>query len=214
MKTKILLMLVFCTEIMFAQNTDTQFKKVTDVTMSNDTLFVKGFKTDGTFGKYIKKMALSDVYTNRIITYRPQVSLLTLPIKIRPKTDDYSSSAYSGLDNIGINVDFISFQWNRYFSTGRNSSHRIGAGLLIAPAVEEMTAENTKNQVANNKQFFVTTGLAFNYSYNKLTFTVVPVGFDIATNSAGKEWIYNKKYWWGFGIGVDLKILETLFEKS
>lgn len=59
----------------------------------------------------------------------------------------------------------------------------------------------------------MSTGLTLNYSYNKLTFTLVPIGFDFATNTAGKQWNYNGKYWWGFGIGVDLKILESIFNK-
>jgi hypothetical protein len=214
MNTKILLLLLLgWVRMAFGQDKDQQFKVITDVKMSNDTLFVKGFKNDNIFGTYEKKMAFGDLYSNRTIIYYPKFSLLTLPIKIRPKTNDYSSSAYSGLDNIGVNIEFVSIQWDKYFSTGRTSSHRISTGILFAPAVEEITADNTKNKVANNKQLFITTGIGFNYSYNKLTFTMVPMGFDFATSTAGKEWIYNGRYWWGFGIGVDLKILEALFDK-
>ncbi|QQQ30228.1 hypothetical protein [Chryseobacterium indoltheticum] len=214
MRTKILLLfLLGWVGMAYGQVDNPYFKIITGVKISNDTITVKGFRENGNFDKFIKKMTLGYVYSNKTVVYYPKFSLLTLPFKIRPKTNDYSSSAYSGLDNIGLNIDFSSLQWDKYFSTGRSSSSRVSAGILLAPAVEEMTIENTKNNSANKKQLFISTGITLNYSYNKLTFTIVPVGFDFATNTAGKEWVYNKRYWWGFGIGLDLKILENLIDK-
>lgn len=124
-----------------------------------------------------------------------------------------SGSTSSDLKNIGVNVDFISWQWDRYFAIGKTSTHRASLGILATPLVEELTEKNTKNKTDASKQLFTSFGLSLNYSYNKLTFTLIPLGFDFATNTAGKEWVYNGKYWWGFGLGVDLKILEGVFNK-
>lgn len=153
-----------------------------------------------------------NVYTNITTNWFSTVSLMTVPFKIRPKARSTSSIAYSDLKNVAVNIDFFSKQWDRYFATGKTSTHRFGGGLFASPLVEELTVENSKNQTANNKQLFLSTGISISYSYNKLTFTLIPLGFDIATNSVGKEWIHNGNYWWGFGIGVDLKILEGIIK--
>jgi hypothetical protein len=41
----------------------------------------------------------------------------------------------------------------------------------------------------------------------------VPIGFDIATSSIGKKWVYNERRWWGFGIGLEPKFLNSIANK-
>lgn len=191
-----------------------QYRVVTKVEAKKDTMYVSGFeKESGVYTEAEWPMEHYNVYTNRTTKFFPTVSLVTVPFKIRPKSGDLSSSAYSDLKNIGVNVDFYSVKWDRYFATGKTSTHRASGGLLVAPLVEELTEDNTIDGIANDKQLFWSLGFALNYSYNKLTFTFIPIGFDIAHHSSGKQWVYNRKYWWGFGIGVDLKILEGLYKE-
>lgn len=191
-----------------------QYRVITEAKIEGDTLYVKGFeKSSGKFTKKKRNVGISDVYTNKIIKWFPTVSLLTVPFKIRPKIEEQSANAFSDLKNVGVNIDFGSKQWDRYFTTGKISTHRASFGILIAPLTEELTEKNTKNKISASKQLFASCGLSLNYSYNKLTFTAIPLGFDFATNSEGKQWVYNRKYWWGFGVGVDLKILEGVFNK-
>lgn len=190
-----------------------QFKVVTSVKVKKDTLYVSGFeKESGKFREVQQSIESNYVYTNKTIKWFPTASLMSVPFKMRPKTKDVPFSAYSDLKNVAINVDFFSKQWDRYFATGKTSTHRASAGLFASPLVEELTVENSKNQTAKNSQLFLSAGISINYSYNKLTFTFIPLGFDIATNNVGKEWIHNGNYWWGFGIGVDLKILEGVLK--
>lgn len=193
-----------------------QYKTITNVKISNDTLKVQGFLNSNDKDYYdenCKKIDSSTfVYINKT-TDLATFSLITIPIKIRPKTENIPSNVDSGLDNVGVNFELISRQWDKYFVTGRNSTHRISGGLMLAPLVQELTKDNTKSKTGNSKQFFISTGLTFNYSYNKILFTIVPIGFDFASNQTGKDWVNNGNYWWGFGIGADLKILESMFDK-
>ncbi len=165
-----------------------QYTVITEVKIEDAILYVKGFeKNSGKFSEASKQMKVNEVYTNKTSKWFPTVSLLTVPFKIRPKIEGQNTNAFSDLKNVGVNIDFYSKQWDRYFVTGKTSTHRGSIGVLVTPLVEELTEKNTKNVTATNKQFFASFGLSLNYSYNKLTFTAIPMGFDIATNSAGKE---------------------------
>src|SRR5690554_6801132 len=79
-----------------------QFNPVTEVKVSKDTLYVSGFVKDaGYLTDTIKLTNGATVFTNTTLKLFPTVSLITVPFKIRPKTDKLSPNAYSGLENIG-----------------------------------------------------------------------------------------------------------------
>ena len=194
-----------------------QYYVLTEVKIIDNTIKVKGFtqvkgKDKYSFKTECKLINYGYVFTNITSGYN-KLSLITIPIKIRPKTAISPANVDSGLDNLGINYEIAYRQWDKYFATGRNSTHRIGGGIIIAPLIQELTKDNTKSNMGSNKQFFLSAGLGLNYSYNKILFTIVPVGFDFALNQAGRDWINNGKYWWGFGIGADLKIIEKVIDK-
>ncbi|WP_345990166.1 hypothetical protein AAEU33_21115 [Chryseobacterium sp. Chry.R1] len=42
--------------------------------------------------------------------------------------------------------------------------------------------------------FMFSISLAATYTYNKMTFALIPVGFDFGTDKAGKKWINNGRY--------------------
>lgn len=145
-----------------------------------------------------------------------QISISTVPFKIRPEIEGFSTNANSGLKNVGLNFSLLGKNFDRYFSDGTKSNHKINAGIWIAPTVEELDSIHTEGFLAKettSKQLFLTTALTVNYTYNNITFSFIPIGFDFATTNIGKKWVYNEQRWWGFGIGLEPKIFNTLINK-
>lgn len=141
------------------------------------------------------------------------ISLTTVPFKVRPRFEEFNSFATSGITNFGFNFDLARISIDRYFATGKKSNHKFYAGIWIAPSVEELDSISTRGALSagnTNKKLFISTALTINYTYNNLTFTFVPVGIDFATSALGKKWVYNKRRWWGFGIGIEPKFFNKL----
>jgi hypothetical protein len=140
-------------------------------------------------------------------SWRPYISLITIPFKVRHSIDTFEQSVQTGLSNAGIAINIYNYKLSRYFNSGKQSVHQFGIGLLFAPTAEELTPENTKNFVnEKSKQLFLSAALSLTYTYNEVTFAIVPFGVDFATTTDGKHYIYNKKRWWGLGIGITTKL--------
>jgi hypothetical protein len=156
------------------------------------------------------------------------LSLTTVPFKVRPEVKSngklFSSVASSGLSNVGFNIDLVKYQMDRYFATGKKSTHKFSFGLWLGPSVEELDSIYTNGangalgkgigKVEKSKQLYISTGLTISYSYNDISFVFVPIGYDYATSKVGKTWVYNKERWWGFGIAVSPKIFATILNSS
>lgn len=209
---------------------------VSKVESIDNILIVSGYVTGG----YTKRKVLLEqgevlaiketdkIFSSGYINSVP-FSLVSVPFKIRPKTKvtlnntgtpidtEFRSMAMSGINNLGINIDLIKRTTDRYFSNGKKATHKKGIGLIITPGVEEFSASVIKDNSLvgdeKSKQFYVSVGISALYAYNGITFFVVPAGIDWAPSQLGKQWIYNKKYWWGFGIGVSPTILAQVFNK-
>lgn len=144
------------------------------------------------------------------------ISITTVPFKVRPELDEFKTNATSGIKNIGLNFDLGRWKTERYFASGKKSTHKFSAGIWIAPSVEELDSIQTRGFLkgsSKSKQLFLSTAFTLNYTYNNITFTFVPIGLDFATSSSGKEWVYNEKRWWGFGIGLEPKFLNSIANK-
>lgn len=144
------------------------------------------------------------------------ISITTVPFKIRPELDEFETNATSGVSNLGLNFDLGRWKTERYFAGGKKSTHKFYGGIWVAPSVEELDSIQTRgflNSEKKSKQLFISTALTLNYTYNNLTFTFVPIGLDFATSSIGKEWIYDGRRWWGFGIGLEPKFLNSIANK-
>ena len=155
------------------------------------------------------------------------VSLITVPFKIRPSVSAYGKvfdgSATSGITNIGFNLDMGKVQWDRYFSGGKKSTHKLSLGIWGAPSIEELDSVYTNGangkigkavgKMEKSKQLFISTGITISYSYNDISFVFVPLGIDYGTSTIGKTWVYNKERWWGFGIAISPKIFATTLNK-
>ncbi|TCD29629.1 hypothetical protein EZ456_01020 [Pedobacter psychrodurus] len=152
------------------------------------------------------------------------ISLTTIPFKIRPaivvnssenKTNEINSVASTGITNVGFNVDIFKYQRDHYFSNAKKTAHKFSIGFWAAPSVEELSPATTNNFLTEgtSKQLFVSTALTFSYSFNDLSFVFTPIAFDYGTTTLGKNWIYNKQRWWGFGLGITPKIFSSLLNK-
>ncbi len=208
---------------------------VTKVESAGNTLTVNGYKTITSNGQtnsiFLKKnVALGNGQVlavnewswifNRGHWQPVPFSIITVPFKIRPQitvnSKEFKTSASSGITNLGFNLDLGKFQMDRYFSTGKKSSHKFSLGFWAAPSVEEVDSVYTSGYLAKDvksKQLFISTGLTISYSYNDISFVFVPAGWDIGTTSIGKNWVYNGQRWWGFGIAISPKIFATILNK-
>jgi hypothetical protein len=139
------------------------------------------------------------------------LGLLSIPFKIRPSTDTIHSETKADVKNVMVMIG-RGKTWERYFSSGTTSRHKVSGGLLVGPSVESLTPSNTENKIlkANpTNQVYLSTAFGLCYSYNdKISFAIVPIGADTGFSNTAKKWIYNGNYWWGFGIGLDISGLK------
>jgi|GEM_PF-2204311 len=138
-----------------------------------------------------------------------QFSIMTVPFKVRARNKDGYVTAKADVDNVGFFVPFYVKSIDRYW-VDKSSSHKISFGILLAPMAEELSDKNTQNYFNDSEKsytaFMFSTSLAATYTYNKITFALIPVGFDFGTDKAGKKWINNGRYWFGFGLGIDTEL--------
>lgn len=216
-------------------DTENRLNNVTRVESVGNILTVNGFKrityngqTDTIFLK--KNVALDNgqvlAVSERSWIFNPShwqpvpFSITTIPFKIRPEITSnnnvFKNTASSGISNLGFNLDLAKYQMDRYFATGKKSSHKFSVGFWAAPSVEEVDSVSTNGYLAKDvksKQLFFSTGVTIAYSYNDISFVFVPAGLDIGTTTIGKNWVYNRQRWWGFGIAISPKVFSTVLNK-
>lgn len=152
------------------------------------------------------------------------VSIITVPFKIRPGITSngnyFKSNASAGISNVGFNLDLVKYQKDRYFATGKKSSHKFSLGFLVTPGVEDLDSVYTNGalgkapgKLEKSKQLFISAGFTISYSYNDISFVIVPYARDFGTSTTGKQWIYHDERWWGFGIAISPKIFSTILNK-
>lgn len=131
-------------------------------------------------------------------------SAVNIPFKIRSKIDSAAANVETAIENIGLFIG-RKREAKRYFYSGKETVHSISAGFFLSPTAIELKAGNTNGEVTEEiSQFGLSTGIGLSYTYNKVTFMIIPIGFDIGLSSKTDKWIYDKKYWFGFGFGFDL----------
>lgn len=177
------------------------------VTSTGGILNVGGYDVAGNYVTRQVALGPTEVLAVSKASLRPYLSLVTIPFKIRPAIDTFSQNVQTGLTNAGVATNIFNYKLTRYFNSGKQSTHQFGIGILIAPTAEELSPENTNRFVnKKTKQLFISVGLSLTYTYNDLTFAIIPAGFDFATTTDGKNYVYNKKHWWGFGLGITTKL--------
>ncbi|WPY97641.1 hypothetical protein [Christiangramia sp. OXR-203] len=138
------------------------------------------------------------------------ISIMTVPFKIRSKNEQGYITAKADVKNIGVYLPLALKESKRYWLDNSTSTHKFSIGFLIAPMAQELNDKNTSDYFQNSESsysaFMLSTSVAITYTYNNLTFALIPVGFDFGLDDAGKEWDNHANYWTGFGIGVDTKL--------
>lgn len=154
------------------------------------------------------ELGYNHVYNDWGWSPRFSFAIVTVPFKVRKAIDTFPQTVQASLANVGLGVNVWNRQFTRYLSNGGKSVHRLGAGLILAPSFEDITPATTKNYVnKNSKQLFISTAINFNYTYNDISFFLIPIGIDFGTTNDGKHYIYHKRRWWGIGIGLSTKLL-------
>jgi hypothetical protein len=185
----------------------TQNIKVVAVTSTGGILNVGGYDPGDNYVTRQVALGPTEVLAVSKASWRPYLSLVTIPFKVRPAIDTFSQNVQTGLANAGIATNIFNYKLTRYFNSGKQSTHQFGVGILIAPTAEELSPENTNRFVnKKSKQLFISAGLSLTYTYNDITFVILPVAYDFATTTDGKNYVYNKKNWWGFGVGITTKL--------
>ncbi len=138
------------------------------------------------------------------------ISLMTVPFKIRSKNENGFVTAKADVKNIGLYFPVSLWDSKRYWLDNSTRTHKFSLGFLIAPMAQELSDENTKDFFENPETSYnalmLSTSVAITYTYQSLTFAIIPLGFDFGLDEAGKEWENHANYWTGFGIGIDTKL--------
>ncbi len=214
MKSKIIIFLAVFTlsKTVSAQSSLEEFlsKKVfvISVEQKQDIVTAFGYQGDDSQGaEYKIRLKKGEVFAIWNRPGRPTLSVITIPFKVRSGMDGVPQTVSTGLTNAGLSFNFYNKRLERHLASGKKSSHNFGIGVFIVPSSEDLKSANTNGKVTTDiRQLFISNGLVFSYSYNDLTFAFVPAGWDLGTADEGKAWIYNKKRWWGFGIGINTKL--------
>lgn len=154
------------------------------------------------------------------------ISITAVPIRVRRSVTDrfpdaeqdttFRRRAVAGLTTLGIDINLAKLEWDRYFASGKKSSHKFGIGLWLGPNVVTLDSVHTLGYLdkgEESRQLFVSTGLTLSYAYNNVSFIIIPAGYDWHTSTAGKKWVYDRKRWWGFGIAINPSIIAPIFNK-
>lgn len=141
--------------------------------------------------------------------YFSSLSVITVPIKVRPSVHNKKQVATADIKNVGVFYGLYNYHWKKYYKDSATSDTKLSVGFILSPAVEKFDSLNTNGYLTKGlerSQLVISTAVGITGSYKGVTVAVIPAGWDIGTSSIRKEWIYNRRYWWGFGIGLDSKI--------
>ncbi len=138
----------------------------------------------------------------------PPVSIVTVPIKIRPDIHGLGQVTDGSISSVGIYVPLVFATRAKIYYDGKISKEKFSFGGIVAPMIQTFNAANLNNPSAKEaKEVALSLGTALSYSYNDITFMLIPAGADYGLTSTSKSWIYQGRYWWGFGIALKPTIL-------
>lgn len=193
---------------------------VTEVKSKEDILLVSGYEdAEKTTTKTTKeiKMTKGQVFTINQWGLELAPTLISIPYKVRPSMGNFPMETQSGLNSLGVNFAIYGYTRDRYFANNTMSKHKFNIGLWSGPSIEELNSILTDGHLSvdkKTKQLFMSSAVTLTYSYNNITFSFIPVGYDFATSNIGKHFVYKEKRWFGFGIGIDPKLFNFISTKS
>ncbi|HYD90120.1 MAG TPA: hypothetical protein VEA37_01375, partial [Flavobacterium sp.] len=108
----------------------------------------------------------------------PYISAMTVPIKIRPRDGEIPSSAKADIDNIGVYLSWGK-EYEKWYYDDTTITKKWSGGIFIAPTFEKLDKSNAPNLTyENSNQVYLTLALAATFTYENITFAVIPIGFD------------------------------------
>ena len=140
---------------------------------------------------------------------------LTIPFKYRPgftKNDIEIKDDVVANFNIGVYGGYKLTKYRLRNKSGTYvnetpSSLRIGPFLNLSTTTLDSvtTTVGTEPMKKDNKQNIavLSTGLGLMYDIKGVQFGIYG-GWDVGMGSDAKNWNYNKRFWWGFGVGYKL----------
>lgn len=137
------------------------------------------------------------------------IGLMTVPFKVRGRVNNLPSESSADIDNICLTMGYF---WTRdkYYYTGKKTRFRWGAVGLIGPSVETLKASNTNRFITGdtttNQVYLSLSAGAMLTVYDKINIAFLPIGADIGFSDTAQKWIYNGRYWFGFGLGIDTSL--------
>ncbi len=137
-------------------------------------------------------------------------SVMTIPFKARPEIDGVKSFAKADIKSAGVNFAIPWLTWVRktYLYDGTSSEVKWSFGVFIAPGVEEFNTSNTRGVITTpTSQMVLSSGLSAILTYKGINFAAIPLGTDFGLTGDAKSWVYNRKIWFGIGLGIDGKTL-------
>jgi len=229
MKKFIILILILFFQISYSQTKKTYVKK--NVFEKSEIGILSAETVESSNNKAVLEMKFIDYSDNKIKYYQADlgkkryigrtqfnyllgaissISIMTVPFKIRSKNEQGYVTAKADVKNVGLYFPVALWNHKRYWLNNSTTSHKFSVGFLIAPMAQELNNKNTNDYFQNPdtsyNAFMLSTSISLTYTYNSLTFALIPIGFDFGLDEAGKQWDNHSNYWAGVGIGIDTKL--------
>ena len=138
------------------------------------------------------------------------VTVNTLGIKVRPSATDsagknYATNTYSGF-NLGISLGYslggTAFTHRTQITTSHTFSGGIGfsaIGLAKEPLYDKVTVD------ASHNNFVLSLNLSYTIARNDIGL-MLAAGMDIMAGAHADSWLYQRRFFWGFGVAIGLKV--------
>lgn len=179
-----------------------------------DSLFVTSFlskRTPAVLQINIKRDNLGQGSHVIRIPYRAWVlSLNSIGVKVRPSASDSAGKNYSSNVSTGFNLGLTagySFGCTSFTHRTQVSwSHTLGMGLAFSaaslskePLIAPIDASATPSNLVLSPNF------SYTFARNDVGL-VLAAGLDQMIGSHADSWLYQNRFFWGFGLSVGLKV--------
>lgn len=115
---------------------------------------------------------------------------IVLPFKLRPQNGDFTKDVtINGMVGAGYKM---------------TKNHTLNGILGLGIASVTLDSLNTKGKLnKSSERAAISINTGFVFQYNQIQIGVM-LGWDFLNQSSADNWIHNKKYWLGLGVGVNL----------
>lgn len=145
-------------------------------------------------------------------------SMVLVPYRFRlGKEGDTPGRVITGDKNLGVYLPLLGWRRMSLRPGIVTTESDISLGAVIAPFTQEFTSVNNSAITDSDTELqgvLLSTALAVNLRLNGVSLLLCPIGFDWGGGSMAETWNFNEnRWWWGFGIGADLRKISSLIPK-